>query len=215
MHQYLEMHVGVVRGSGKKLIYDVSRAGLEVTQYDKKGMISHRSILSEMVNYYFQYLWLEGELENNKNLWEPEISLREKVLDSLQSKGFVGEFTSEDFPDNMVNIRLLFYLPEDILPGESGKAPEISAGVVYTELAEGLSRLVGEVEGKPLLHALLMAKVNPRKQTAAQVAIDRQMGRGFYQRLKRERYYANNHSAMRLLGLLSDVQKKINGDKAF
>lgn len=212
IHKYIELHVTAAKVSKRGGIRSgLARAGLLVEKTKRRGgeLRPTGRLLNELPNYYFSQWWASEELNTHANNWPVEIQARDRNLETLGLKmGQWHEFTNT-LPTQR-KIRKFRLLTDNLIPANASVDNEkkqlvISAWAVFVELASNLSQLIQEVEGKPLMFALLEAKINPRKQQKIKKAIDSRLGNGFYRKLKQADYPEIDDA----IELLVQVQKKI------
>ena len=173
-------------------VYKLSRREGRVVSSEKTG-----EILSELANYAYEALFNEEILSSPEGMemFAEEINQRRALIDKevYMEEGQIGL----RFGDKLINIsegNIHYSKTGDLI---------ISGAIIASEIMGYLDHMVGEIEGKLLSELLLDAKSDPSLQPQIQRELDRVMGKGFYNRLKREQLTFDN-----LLAILVDIQDK-------
>lgn len=205
IHKYIDLHVGVSDKKDGNFEYSEPRSGLSVTDKSKPAEMQRQGVLlNELPNYYYQFQWMILEMKNHESTWIKNEMEQQRILDDLNisDKQWVKVLRKED------EVRLWsgYFFPGTVeVFKELNNSVRFSPPLYYMELATNLTWLVNEVNGKPLMEALLEAKADPKKQQAIKEALDGRIRDGFYHQLKQTKF-GNSEYVVKLLG---EVQKKI------
>lgn len=205
IHKFLDLHVAVAQNDSSGINYrSFARTGLSVSRYNsrEKGRLIG-NFVNELPNYYFQEMYMRQELLSHPDIWKDESQFREAVCRKLNKRE--GDWIVASLLNSEIKL-WTGHIYKGTIQGEDIENPHINEYFLFFELASDLALLCNNVDGDPLMLAMLKAKVDPKKQEAVRKVIDSKMGNGYYRRLREVPYPGLD--ATLVFELISEIQKK-------
>ncbi len=218
VHKWLEQHAKVYHVEGKQnfargqsaqsLLSEPRRSGLMVKKIGyKEGQFSERglagTLLNELPNYMAEKAFVDKVLNGEIDTFKKEvISRRQMLIDYLKENGIDGDPDQTEL-SGVTNEGNNYIIDSSNLHFDINGNPLLSNAMSFmAQLGSDLSKLCGDINGRPFGDVLLEAKLNPVLQNDLRKAIDSKMGPGYFTRLKN----ADLNSA---ITILSEVQAKL------